>query len=392
MSLPSQFLIGAATSSHQVEGNNIYNDWWEWEQSRPDIGNSGRATDHWNKYKEDFALAKQLGHTAHRFSIEWSRIEPKPGAFNRKAIEHYREVLEELRRLNIKSFVTLHHFTNPVWLAKKGGWENGYAVDRFEKYVRYVAQHLGHLVDFWVTINEPMVYASQSYWRADWPPQKRTLRGMLRVIRNMAYGHMIAYRVLHSITPDTPVGLAKHLIAYLPEHRRQLDDQIMAGLEDWWFNHRFFSLTGNTHDFIGVNYYFTTKLRVKLFPPRFMKVPWEGAVSDINWPIRPEGLTHVLLHMKKYNLPIYITENGLADASDSKRSEFIRSHIKAVKKAMQQGVNVRGYLHWSLLDNFEWADGFKPRFGLIAVDYKTLERKIRPSAYVLKAFADSANI
>ncbi|MEX1112527.1 MAG: glycoside hydrolase family 1 protein [Candidatus Andersenbacteria bacterium] len=385
------FLWGAATSAHQVEGNNIHNDWWEWEQRRPIEFRSGRAADHYNRYKEDFALAKSLGHNAHRISLEWSRIEPAKGQWSRKAIDHYRDVLREMQYNGLKSFVTLHHFTSPQWFARRGGWVQREAADHFEQYVRFVSQQLGELVDYWVTINEPMVYATESYWRKRWPPQVQSLSQMLRVIGTMAEAHRRAYRVLHQTTPRAQVGFAKHLIAYLPEHIGQLDDQLVARLEDWWFNRRFVDLVGDTFDFVGVNYYFTTKHRVKLFPLTLKKVPWDGPVTDMGWPIRPEGLTHVLLNMRRYNKPIYITENGLADADDSRRADFIRDHLRAVERAQIQGADVRGYLHWSLLDNFEWDSGTAPRFGLVEVDYETLERRPRPSAYAYREIIKAAS-
>lgn len=384
------FLYGAATSAHQVEGNNIHSDWWAWEQRTPGATKSGKAVDHWNRYPEDFALAKSLGHTAHRLSIEWSRIEPAPGTWNKQATDHYRNVLEELKQQGLATFVTLHHFTNPGWLADRGGWEHARTPELFDRYVRYIAQHLSGLVDFWITINEPMVYATQSYWQAKWPPGKHSFVGMMRVVQRMARAHRLAYRTLHHTTPDIPVGFAKHLVAYLPEHIGQLDDRVVAGLEDWWFNHRFFSMTGGAYDFIGVNYYFPRKLRVHVFPPSVHKLPWSGPVTDLGWPINPNGLTHVLLHMKQYGKPVYITENGLADADDSRRADYLRDHLRAIEQAQAQGVDVRGYLHWSLLDNFEWADGFNPRFGLIEVDYHTMQRKVRPSAQVYKAIIEQA--
>lgn len=381
---------GAATSAHQVEGGNVHNDWWEWEKKTPGVDRSGMASDHWNRWQEDVELASSLGHTAHRLSVEWSRIEPKEGQWSRAAIEHYRQVLGELQNKGLKTFVTLHHFTNPQWLARKGGWLNGETPELFERYARFVAQQLGEVVDFWITINEPMVYATQSYWRGVWPPQHRSLWEMQKVVRAMAAGHRKAYRAIHQVLPAPKVGMAKNLVAYLPEFIGQIDDQLVARAENWWFNHFLYLLTGDTHDFLGVNYYFTRTLRVKLLPPRLTEVPWEGARSDMGWPISPEGLTHVLLHMKRYKLPIYITENGLADADDSRRADFIRSHLRAVEAAQAQGSDVRGYLHWSLLDNFEWAEGFKPRFGLVAVDYATGERTVRPSAYVYKAIIEQA--
>lgn len=385
-----QFLFGASTSAHQVEGGNRNNDWWEWEQKRPFHLRSMRASDSWNRYAEDFALAQKIGHNAHRLSIEWSRIEPQEGKFNYATIQHYRTMLEDLHARGIRTFVTLHHFTSPLWLTRKGGWESSRTPEMFRRYTKYVAQHLGDLVDFWITINEPVVYASQSYAKGIWPPQKKSVWSMLRVMRTMARAHRLAYRALHQVHPHARVGFAKHLIAYIPEQSMRVGDRIVSFVNDWFFNHLFFFLISYTQDFIGVNYYFTSKLRVRLFPPSIVSVPLAGPISDLGWSLSPSGLTHVLLHMKKYKKPIYITENGLADASDTRRADFIRSHIRAIEEAQKEGCDVRGYLHWSLIDNFEWAEGFTPRFGLIAVDYETMERTIRPSAYVYKAIIEQS--
>ncbi len=366
---PHVFLYGAATSAHQVEGNSVNNNWWKYEQSRPSEFRSGIACDHWNRYKEDFALAHKLGHTAHRLSLEWSKIEPTEGVFDKSAIQHYRDVLLELKKYNIKAFVTLHHFTNPLWLEKRGSWESSEAAELFNRYVSYCAQHLGDLVDFWITINEPMVYAVQSYIKAVWPPQKKNVFTMMRVVNNFAKAHLLAYRTLHRITPHVPVGIAKSMVAFAPNQT----------LKHWFFNHRFFSLIKNRQDFIGVNYYFAEYSNTA-----------DAVRSDLGWIVSPEGFEQILLSVKKYHKPVYVTENGIADKQDNNRAEFIRSHLRAIENVQRQGVDVRGYLHWSLLDNFEWAEGFAPRFGLIAVDYATQQRTIRPSAYVYKAIIEQA--
>ena len=365
------FLWGAATSAHQVEGNNTRNDWWAWERQTAGVECSGRASDHYHQFKEDFALARNLGHNAHRLSLEWSRIEPERGQWCEQALRHYREVLEGLRRQNLKSFVTLHHFTNPLWLAEAGGWERRGSVELFANYVKMVVRSLGDLVDFWVTINEPVVYALEAYWHKRWPPQKRSAPAVWRVVRHMAAAHRRAYRIIHRAWVGARVGLAKHLIAYSAKQT----------FRDYWFNHYFFTLVGKKQDFIGVNYYLADQGKIG-----------DGPKSDIGWPIYPAGLTQVLLHMKRYKLPIYVTENGLADARDSRRADFIRDHLRAVEAAQAAGVDVRGYFYWSLLDNFEWDKGFAPRFGLVEVDYKTMERKVRPSAYVYRAIIEAARL
>ena len=383
--MESGFLWGASTSAHQVEGNTIHSDWWEWERSHKDFPKSGRASGHYELFAQDFALAKSFGRGAHRLSTEWSRIEPEEGVWNYKEVAHYRAVLEELRRLGIRSFVTLHHFTNPAWFAKRGAFARRDNVELFVRYVAFISQQLGDLVDFWVTINEPMVYAQQSYLYGVWPPRYRNIFTMWRVIDNLVLAHIGAYKVIHRYLPNARVGIAKHVVAYLPAHHNNVLDRVIAGVENWWFNHRFLRLTGNTHDFMGVNYYFTRKAHFGMAKNRH-----EKKVSDMGWPINPSGLTRALLEMNKYGLPLYVTENGLADQDDSLRADFIRDHLRAVEKAQADGAQVRGYLHWSLIDNFEWADGFTPRFGLVEVDYATMKRMPRPSAYVYKAIIEQA--
>jgi beta-glucosidase len=363
-----QFLWGAATSAHQVEGYNIHNDWWQWEKTTPGTLRSGVACDHYHLFAADFALARELGHNAHRLSLEWSRLEVKPGEWNTAAFTHYREVLEVLRAQGLTSFVTLHHFTNPQWLATQGGWLNQRTPQLFGRYVRKVAEELGDLVDFWVTINEPVVYAHQSYQKGIWPPQQRSWLKMWRVLRRMAEAHQLAYHLIHQRFPHAPVGIAHSVIDFPP------------GLKNWAYNHWFLARTRGTHDYLGLNYYFSDRS------------PEKAPVSDINWPIDAQGLTRILLQMRLYKLPIYITENGLADAADTRRADFIRSHIRAIEAAQAQGVDVRGYLHWSLLDNFEWEKGFTPRFGLVAVDYATQTRRPRRSAYVYRAIIEKNHL
>jgi len=389
--MQDRFLWGAATSAHQVEGNNIHNDWWAWEKRHPAVVNSGRAADHYERFREDFALARELGHTAHRLSLEWSRIEPAEGVWSRHALNHYREVLEALRENGLTSFVTLHHFSNPQWLAERGGWEHKRTPQLFARYARMVAEQLGDLVDYWITFNEPIVYATHGWWRGEWPPGKRDWRVLLRVIRHLAYGHGQAYRAIHEELADARVGVAKHVVAYVPSDRATWSGRLAARWQNWWFNYRWLGMTRGSHDFIGVNYYHSQRpIRLSLWPWRLETEEWKGPTSDMGWPIWPQGLQEALRLMKQYRVPLYVTENGLADARDAYRADFIRDHIRAVEAVQEQGVDVRGYFYWSLLDNFEWADGFEPRFGLVAVDYDTMERTPRPSAQVYKAIIEQA--
>ncbi len=357
---PDNFYWGSATSSHQVEGGN-FNDWSEWEKSKPEIANSGRACDHYNRFREDFDMAKSLNHKAHRFSIEWSRLEPKEGKLNRREIEHYRQVLLSLKERGLEPFVTLYHWTLPVWLAQKGGWLNKKTPYYFDRFVKIVSQNLFDQVNFWITINEPNVYASNSFLRGVWPPQKRSILKYFKVLNNLARAHQLAYRSLHLIDLDCQVGIAKNNVYF---------DR--SPLADYFWNSYFLKKIKDEQDFIGLNYYF----HHRFFKKR--KLP----VTDLGWGFYPKGIYHLLKDLRKYNKPIYITENGLADEKDKQRAKFIKGHLFWVQRAIQEGVDVRGYFYWSLLDNFEWDKGFWPRFGLVEVDYKTLERKIRPSAKI----------
>jgi len=381
---PKNFLWGAGTSSHQVEGGNV-NDWSKWEkgnaeglakksetywqpwqkekfpemlQSRNYI--SGRACDHYHRFKEDFDIAKELNHNAHRFSIEWSRIEPKEGFIDEKEIEHYRQVLIALKERNIEPFVTLYHWTLPNWLAEKGGWLNPKTPYYFDRYVKIISENLFDYVNFWITLNEPSLYASNSYLKGNWPPEKKSIFKYFRVVNSLVKAHKLAYRALHLIDLECKVGIAKNNIYF----------ENIPFINYFW-NKYFLNKIKNEQDFIGLNHYF----HQTLFGNK------NESVSDMGWGIYPEGIYRVLKELKKYNKPIYITENGLADKDDQKREKFIKDYLIWIYKEIEEGVDVRGYLHWSLLDNFEWDKGFWPRFGLVEVDFKTFERKIRPSAY-----------
>ncbi len=379
---------GAGSSAHQVEGNN-HNDWTEWEKlgrvERKE--HSGLAAGHYDRYKDDFALAKKLGHTAHRFSIEWSRVEPRPGYFDPAVIAHYREVLLELRRLGIEPLVTLWHFTNPIWVAKNGGWRNHQTVDLFGRYVMAVVRELGDLVSYWITINEPTVYSTASHLLGYWPPQQKNPLAAWGVIRNFVEAHRLGYKIIHRHFPNAKVGVANNLSDFLPSRKENIADKILSNISQYWHNQWWLDQTYLTQDFIGLNYYFHHPLKFQFSNLQNLLRPQSSGdkpVSDLGWEIFPSGLGNVLTFLKKYQRPIIITENGLADATDAKRAKFIREHVIQIQQALNQGIRVQGYLYWSLTDNFEWREGFKPRFGLIEIDYHTQKRTIRPSAYTFR--------
>jgi beta-glucosidase len=400
---PAGFLWGAATSSHQVEGNNV-NNWSEWEEKNmerlakeagnkwqdwqkekfPEMFNpenyiSGLACDHYNRYEADFDLAKEGGHNAHRFSIEWSRIEPEEGKFDEKEIEHYRKVIKALKARNIEPFVTLWHWTNPLWLEKKGGCENRKFPYYLARYAEYVAKNIGEEVKFWITLNEPTSIIAAAYTVGYWPPQKKNIFLAWKMFRTFAKAHIEAYKAIHKISKSAQVGFANVLNSFEAYRENSWLDHLMKKIGIYTSNKKLLRMTLGYNDFLTVQYYFHNRFKF----PRKIHIG-DKPVSDLNWEIYPQGIYNILNWLKKYDLPIYITENGLADASDEKRTQFIQDHLYYVNMAMREGADVRGYFYWSLLDNFEWDKGFWPRFGLVEIDYKTLERKPRKSFYAYR--------
>ena len=381
---PQGFLWGSASSAHQVEGNNVGSDWWSWEEGGC-LESSGVACDHYNRFEEDFDLAKSLNQNAHRFSIEWARIEPEEGRWDGEEIKHYRQVLDSLRSRGIKSFVSLWHFTLPLWFAKKGGFERVSNLKYFERFVRLCAREFGEKVDFWITVNEPLGYAWSAYGVGFWPPQKKHLASAFRVYFNLVRAHRKAYRAIKGVIPRAEAGPALNMAAI---HYHGKNPLMALGVRSFerFFNRSFLFLSRGSFDFIGVNYYFHHDLSLNSFSLEVNKKLAEQMMlmekKDHGSFFYPRGLYEVLSKLKKYRKPVYITENGIADAKDKIREKFIVDHLAWAYQAIKEGIDLRGYLHWSLTDNFEWAFGFKPRFGLVEIDYKTLKRRVRPSAQV----------
>jgi len=376
---PDGFLWGAATASYQVEGGIDNNDWAE-EARRGNTPHCGIACNHYNRFAEDFELAKRLGHNAHRFSIEWARIEPEEGKFNDKEIEHYRTVIRTLKEKNLTPFVTLWHFTLPSWLYNKGGFEHKKSVEYFKRYCTYVVKKLGSETDFWITINEPTVYVGKSYIRKRWPPFKRSFFTANRVMNNLISAHNEAYLAIKNVRRELKVGVASNNVNL--KHDWNPINIIRTHFSLWLFNRRYLNRIAKFHDFIGLNYYIHRKFGETKVHEK----------SDMDWNIYPKGIYEVLKPLKKYRVPIYITENGIADKTDKKRTKFIKDHLYWIHRAIREGVYVRGYFYWSLMDNYEWMRGFTERFGLIEIDFDTLERKNRPSAYEYKKIAESNSL
>lgn len=383
LTFPEGFLWGAAASAYQVEGNNTHSDWWAWEQKQPQSRQSGLACDEYNRFEEDFDLAKSLGHNAHRLSIEWSRIEPVEGEFDFHEIEHYKEVLQALKHRGFTVMLTLHHFTNPKWLSDKGGWKNHHSPAYFERFVKKIVPELQDWVDLWVTINEPGIYVWHNFHNNNWPFYHQSFLGEIKTYLNLVSAHRKAYKVIHKLAPGKLVGISQNTQTYDAFHKHSLREQLGVVFSDWFTNHLFYFLSKGHHDFIGINYYFHHRLNTdgQLLPKEVDPATFSKEVTDLGWEIYPEGIFDILADMSDH-LPIYITECGIATSNDDRRIRFLMQYLQEINRAIKAGVNVKGFFYWSLLDNFEWADGFDARFGLVEVDFETLKRAPRPSALI----------
>lgn len=389
---PQNFLWGAATSSHQVEGQNIHNDWWLAEQNHSLKVASGEACRHYELYAQDFAIAGQLNHNCHRFSIEWSRIEPHEGKFDTSEIEHYRQVIADLKSRRIEPVVTLHHFTNPVWFAQAGGWAKPGLRKYFLRFVDRIVTEFAGQVKFWITINEPLIYSSHSYLLGVWPPKERSLFKTAKVTLNMARAHIKAYQIIHKIyqkrSLEKPmVSIAANLQAFeicTPTLKNKLGLYLRHKLYNLYFIEEL--LRKKSLDYIGINYYGRNLIDARSWKIRSLLMDTccynhhPLRKNSLGWDIYPQGLYKLLTALKKYNLPVLITENGICTEDDDLRWDYIREHLEEINKAMEQGARIIGYIYWSLIDNFEWDKGFDPRFGLVHVDYQTQKRTIKTSA------------
>jgi beta-glucosidase len=410
--LPDDFLIGCASAAHQVEGG-LDNDWTRMEREHPerikDGSVSGIACDHYARYPEDLRQLAEMHNSAHRFSIEWSRVEPRDGVFDDDALLHYRDVVRTCRALHLEPVVTLQHFTLPLWLADRGGVLSSDAPRLFARFAAACAETVGADVRWWITINEPAVLAVFGYLYAEWPPLQPSMRGFLGALEGLARMHAAAYGALHSVARDH--GWSAHVsVAHHERPMRALDPRspihrAVAILPNAIFNRWFLrACVGGrllppvghgqlvpglrrSLDYLGVNYYCDEWVRFNPRQPRQLfaqsVVPEGLPTSSLGWPIEADSLRRALVRLwDDFHLPMLITENGVADEDDELRPRFLVDHLSAVCDAIASGADVRGYLHWTAMDNFEWAEGYSKRFGLLRVDRATLERTPKPSATV----------
>ena len=413
---PATFLWGAATSAHQVEGGNDRNDWWDWERGAGHVrggDRSGAACLHWERFEEDLDLLQGIGLNAYRFSLEWSRIEPEAGRYDEASLAHYGRMLDACRARAITPMVTLHHFTNPRWFAEAGGWEERANLPHFERFARLAGERYGDRVDWWITVNEPEVYGFYGYAAGTYPPGVSDRSRALQVIATMIEAHALAAQALRDadrVDADgdghaTRIGATKHWVLLEPKRAWWAPDRLAASVQHQVFNvavaralaggpidlrlpgarpaRRDGAITRGAADFFGLNYY--TRWRVTLTGKDPRSVRPGAPVSDLGWEVHPEGIAEALAEVSRLGLPVVVTENGIADENDRWRGDFIRRSLAALDDARDRGVDTRGYFHWSLLDNFEWADGYHGRFGLYAVDFDHpgRPRSARGSAAVL---------
>lgn len=408
---PDGFLWGCATAAHQVEGG-LDNDWSEFERRPGAIkdGGSARVTvDHYNRFRDDLRLLAEHGQNAHRFSIEWSRVEPREGEFDKDALQHYDDVIDECTRLGMEPMPTLLHFSLPRWLASRGGVRAAVAPARFARFAALCATRYADRVRLWCTVNEPVVQATLGYLRGEWPPGQRSLAAAFSALRGLLRMHGAATVAVRDAASraghDARVGVAHHVRGLRPARPWAITDTMAAAIPDYVFNRWWLHAcrdgrlrppvglgqvvpgAAGSLDWVGLNYYCDDLVRFDWRRPRelFARQYPDPTLpkTTFGWAIEPDGLRRALhLVATLSGLPVIITENGVADAADELRPRFLVDHAVAVHGAIEEGVDVRGYMHWTSTDNFEWAEGYSQRFGLVAVDRTTLERHPKPSLSV----------
>jgi beta-glucosidase len=401
---PRGFLWGTATAAYQVEGNNVNSNWYDWEQKPGKIihgDKAGLACDWWNgRWREDFHRAAEGGQNAHRMSVEWSRIQPTPDRWDEGALDRYVEMVRELKELNITPLITLHHYSDPQWFVEMGGWENEEAAGYFEKYVRKVVPALKDYVNLWCTFNEPNGYAVQGYIWGIFPPGKKDIHMSFKVMVNLARAHAAAYHAIHQIQIEARVGMANYYRslqpgrAWFPLDRlvtnllRTMNDIFPRASKDgivrFLAKRRRVPEAIGTQDFLGIDYYTRDYIHFTLQPNEFFsrrsfrngaEVSTTGFLAN-----EPAGMYEALKWGMTYGLPIIITENGFEDTEDRVRPVYLVEHLHQVWRAVNFNWPVKGYFHWTLVDNFEWERGWSQRYGLWELDVDTQARRKRSSA------------
>lgn len=405
-SFPTKFLWGAATAAHQVEGNNVNSDSWLLEYLPHSMYKepSGDACDHYHLYEQDINLLADLGFNAYRFSIEWARIEPEKAHFSRAELEHYRHMLEACHRRGLTPLVTYSHFTLPRWFAFQGAWENPESADLFARYCERATAHLGDLISYAATFNEPdLPYLFRWLAPPGTPPgsnlaatmtaNKEKARQQLKAPlfssfligdaeksrENMIAAHTRGKSAIKSVKSSIPVGLTLAMEDDQPAGPNSRFAEKQADVYGPWLK------LAKQDDFIGVQTYTRQRIGSRALPP-----PEGAELTQVGNEFYPEALEHTVRYAsKEAGVPVIVTENGVATENDARRVEYIQRAVAGLKRCVDDGIDVRGYIHWSFLDNFEWIFGYGPKFGLVAVDRETQKRTVKPSATMLGKIATS---
>jgi beta-glucosidase len=406
------FLWGTATSAYQIEGA-AENDWTDWERLgrlKERDARCGPASGHRNRWRSDLALLPSIGANAYRYSVEWSRIEPRRGAFDAAELEREVERVSVLRGLAVEPVLTLHHYTHPLWFWQEGGWENRESVRWFAELAAELARALP-TVRYWVTLNEPIVFVLGGYLGGLIPPGVRRFSSAAPALENLLRSHIAASGAIHERIPHARVGMAHNMLDFAPDRPRSSWDRRLVAAAETLYNSSLVEATATgamrwafpgegtaafhlpdlpqATDFFGLNYYSRAHLRFRGLPGRigefFYRDPEGRGLTDMGWEIHPKGFHRVLDVAARAGLPILVTENGIATRDDRRRQAFLREHVAILRHQRDAGLPIEGYFHWSLIDNFEWLEGFRPRFGLFEVDYATFARRRRPSADLFAA-------
>jgi len=385
ISFPKDFLFGVATASHQIEGNNHKNDWWEFEKAGKikDGSTSDQGPQSLKFFEEDLKLLKKLNVNAYRFSISWSRVNPSKNTWSKEGFEYYHKVLESLNENGIEPFVTLHHITLPIWIARNGGWHNSSNIKWYCRYVEKVMEELGDKAKYWITINEPETIIFVGYLMGYFPPEKKNPFLAYKSLKNIILAHKRAYKIIHENSPKNKVTMVQIIPCIEPLDETIVNKKIARNFEAVFFK-LFVDPVVEKCDYLGLDYYMRLNLGIERnvnregkmglpnlnlpsFIPFNLDMDYEkGCEYSGDWfqGAYPQGLSKIIQKLSKYNIPIIITENGISDKEDRYRKRFITDHLSEIHKMIKRGVDVKGYLYWTLVDNFEWREGFNEKFGL----------------------------
>ncbi len=415
VSFPHTFLWGCADSALQtegvetVDGKLVENSWTAFEKQLniPLEKRVGKACERWTRYKDDYQLLKNIGMNSYRFTIEWSKIEPVEGIYDQAAMQHYVEMVDELLRLNIIPIITLFHHTFPVWFAKKGAFENKQNSYHFVRFALYVFRHLHSKINYWITMNEPIGFALEGYYRGVYPPGKKSLQTAGYVAKNLLYAHVSTYKELKKMNPNVFIGIThifNPLDAYyvwnpLEQAVARTFDYLVnktvikffkSGTFDWAYLVRGYNEDApQALDFFGINYYTHTTIKqtniLSLKPTHrqdetLLDSPHDGRVCKT---LYPEGLYRSIKNCAKLRIPLFITENGTASCNAAVRDEYIKKHLYVISRALKEGFDIRGYFFWTLMDCFCWRKGYADKHGIYQVNFQTQERTLRPGCEYL---------